>query len=57
MMNRLFSYISSDEHTLDQKKIKNEQSTNQRPNKGKDHRNKHTTEYETTLCATCKKKL
>ena len=36
MMNRLFSHISSDESTLDQRN--NEQSANQQPKKGEEQK-------------------
>ena len=52
MMNRLFSHISSDESTLDQRN--NEHSVNQQPKKGEDQKSKDSTKHETSLCASCK---
>lgn len=42
-LNRLFSHISSDENTLDQRN--NDQSTNQQPNKSEDQRKKDSTKH------------
>ena len=53
MMNRLFSPISSDESTLDQRH--NDQSTSQQLKKGEDQRNKDSTKHETTPCPACKR--
>ena len=53
MMNRLFSRISSDESTLDQRN--NEHSANQQPKKGEEQKIKDSTEHETTICAICKR--
>ena len=44
-MNRLFSPISSDESTLDQRH--NDQSTNQQLKKGEDQRNQDSNKHET----------
>ena len=52
LMTILFSHISSDESTLDQRN--NKQSTNQQPKKGEDQKSRDSTKHETTLCATCK---
>ena len=48
MMNRLFSHISSDNNTLDQRN--NKQATKQQPNLGQGQRNKDYTKTEITLC-------
>ena len=53
MMNRLFSRISSDESTLDQRN--NEYSANQHPKKGEEQKIKDSTKHETTICAKCKR--
>ena len=53
MMNRLFSHISSDESTLDQRN--NKHSANQQPKKGEEQKSKDSTKHETILCATCKR--
>ena len=53
MMNRLFSRISSDESTLDQRN--NEHSANQQQKKGEDQKSKDSTKHEITLCATSKR--
>ena len=52
MMNRLFSRISSDESTLDQR---NEHVANQQPKKGEEQKIKDSAKHETTICATCKR--
>ena len=52
-LNRLFSHISSDENTLDQRN--NGQSTNQQPNKSEDQRKKDSTKHQVSLCPTCKR--
>ena len=51
MMNRLFSHISSDNNTLDQRN--NKQATKQQPNLGQGQRNKDYTKTEITLCGAC----
>ena len=53
MMNRLFSRISSDESTLDQRN--NEHSANQQPKKDEEQKIKDSTKHETTICAKCKR--
>ena len=54
-MNRLFSDISSDESTLEQRN--NDHSANQQPKEGEKQKSKDSTKHETTLCATCKRNL
>ena len=50
-MNRLFSHISSDNNTLDQRN--NKRATKQQPNLGQGQRNKDYTKTEITLCGAC----
>ena len=52
-MNRIFSHISSDESTLDQRN--NEKSTNQQQKKGEVQKSKDSTKHEAALRPTCKR--